>query len=117
MKKILLLLLVFALVIGGIFGFLATRSLGISTGRCLVVDEDTVMLVKDNSPIVMHPRSAGRIPADLSTGDEILVIHDGIQESFPAGTGVYAVVRLESGSMEDIPAGVIEQLKELGWLS
>lgn len=117
MKKVLIILLIFALGIGGIFGFLATRSLGISTGRCLVVDGETVMLVKDSTPIVMHPRGAGRIPADLSTGDKILVIHNGIQESFPAGTGVYAVVRLESGSMGDVPAEVIEQLKELGWLS
>lgn len=117
MKKILLILLVLALLIGGSVGLMASRSLGVFTGRCLVIGEDTVMLIMDGSPIVMHPRGSAWMLDGLATGDEILVLHDGIQESYPGGTGVYALVRLGGGSMDDIPAQVIDQLTELGWLS
>ena len=104
MKKILLILLVLALLIGGSVGLMASRSLGVSTGRCLVIGEDTVMLIMDGSPIVMHPRGSAWMLDGLATGDEILVLHDGIRESYPGGTGVYALVRLRGGSMDDIPA-------------
>ena len=117
MKKFLIMLLVLVLLVGGIFGFMAACSLGFSTGRCLVVDADRVMLIQDNSPIVMHPRTSAWMLEGLATGDEILVLHDGIRESYPGSTGVYAVVRLGGGSIGDIPEVVIDQLTELGWLS
>lgn len=117
MKRILIILLVLALLVGGVVVFLATRSMGFSTGRCLVVDADTVMLIRDNSPIVMHPRASAWMLEGLATGDEILVLHDGIQESYPGGTGVYLVYRMGGGTIADIPPVVIEQLTELGWLS
>lgn len=117
MKKILIILLVLALLTGGVVCFMGTRSLGFSTGRCLVADDDTVMLILDNSPIVMYPRTSAWMLEGLATGDEILVLHDGIQESYPGGTGVYFVYRMGGGSIADIPGTVIEQLTELGWLS
>lgn len=117
MKKILPILLILALLIGVAVGLMAFRPLGFSTGRCLVVDEDTVLLIQDNSPIVMHPRGSAWMLEGLATGDEILVLHDGIRESYPGSTGVYALVRLGGGSVEDIPEAVIEQLTQLGWLS
>lgn len=117
MKKRIMIALLLVLLAVGILGFLASRSLGISTGRCLVIDADTVILVKDGSPIVMHPRGSEALRNGIATGDEILVFHDGIRETYPAGTGVYAVFRLGSGSIDDIPGEVIQQLTELGWFS
>lgn len=117
MKKKILTALLLLVLAAGILGFMASRSLGFSSGRCLVADGDTVMLILEGSPIVMHPRGSAWMLDGLATGDEILVLHDGIQESYPGGTGVYALVRLGGGSIDDIPAQVIDQLTELGWLS
>lgn len=109
-------LLITALVVIGI-GVMAARGYGITEGRCLITATGSYMLIdEDNSPIEMSNRSEKDLFTDLSSGDEILVIHDGIQESYPAGTGVYYCKKLNDGKPEDIPSSVIESLTELGWL-
>lgn len=90
---------------------------GLTVGRCLVADNGSVMLIDGNSPIVLsvkNPDSA--MLKNLSTGDKILVVHDGIAESYPAQTRAHLVIKLGSGTEADVPADVISQLTELGWL-
>ena len=54
--------------------------------------------------------------AGLSSGDKILVIHGLIMESYPGQTHAYYCLRLEAGSLADIPQDVLERLREMGWL-
>ncbi len=118
MKKkigISVLLAVLILIIAGVIWFFS-RSLTISTARCIVTKQKC-MMVLDNSPIGMSNHSWDKeLFEDLDTGDKILVVHDGIEESYPGQTGAYFCIRLEKGSSADVPAQVIETLKELGYI-
>ena len=99
------------------FGVMTAKGYGVTEGKCLVTGTGSYMLIdEDNSPIDMNNRSKKDLFSDLSSGDEILVIHDGIQESYPASTGVYYCKKLSDGKPEDIPTSVIESLTEMGWL-
>lgn len=109
-------LLITAVVVIGM-GVMVSKGYGITEGRCLITGTGSYMLIdENNSPIEMNNQSDKDLFADLSSGDEILVLHDGIQESYPAGTGVYYCKKLSDGEPEDIPSSVIESLTELGWL-
>ncbi len=109
-------LLIAAVVVIGM-GVMTVKGYGITQGRCLVSATGTYMLIdENNSPIEMSNRSDKDLFTDLSSGDEILVLHDGIQESYPAGTGAYYCIKLNDGKPEDIPTSVIESLTALGWL-
>ena len=88
---------------------------GMTVGRCLIADNGSVMLIDDNSPIVLSVKNPDSLE-NLSTGDKILVFHDGIRESYPAQTFAQFVMKLGSGTEADIPADVITQLRELGWI-
>lgn len=117
MKRGLIILLVLALIAGGIVGFLAVNSLGISTGRCLIANDGSVMLVKeDYGPIVISHTGNEWMFRGLSTGDLILVAHGLIMESYPAQSGAAFVLRLGGGSIDDIPRQTIDELTELGWI-
>ena len=116
MKKAVIILLVAVLIAAAVIGIVAFSGLGFSTGRCLIAG-DSVMLIVDNSPIVLHPRKGAEMFDGLCTGDEILVLHDGILESYPARTGACWVTKVAVGTIEDIPAELIETLREMGWLS
>ncbi len=109
------LLLVSVIAIG--LGIFTAKGYGITKGRCLVTATGSYILInKNNSPIVMNSQGNKDIFANLSSGDEIFVIHDGIQETYPANTGAYYCKKLNDGKAEDIPAAVIESLTEMGWL-
>lgn len=98
--------------------FMAKNSLGCSTGTYIRSDHGTSLIVIDNSPVSMHSqREKARLFENLSDGDRVLILHDGIAESYPGQTGVYFLLKLSDGSMDDIPAEVISSLQELGWLS
>ena len=98
--------------------FMAKSSFGISKGTYLLSDHGASLIVIDNSPVSMHSqRDKDDLFEDLSDGDKVLILHDGIAESYPGKTGVYFVLKLSDGSMDDVPAEVISSLQELGWLS
>lgn len=87
-------------------------------GRCLIADGGAVLWIDENgSPVVMHDRSKkGTLLEGLQTGDRIWILHDGIEESYPGSTGVYACIKVGSGTRADLPQDTIESLRELGWL-
>lgn len=95
---------------------LADKGYGISQGRYLEAKNGQPMLILDNSPIQLSNRKDKISFERFDVGDEILVIHDGIEESYPGQTGVYAVYKLRDGTSDDIPQDVISSLVELGWL-
>lgn len=98
-------------------GFMAAHSMSFSTGRCIVTSNGSYLILMENSPVDMSNRSGSEdLFADLHTGDEILVLHDGIQETYPGGTGVYFCWKQSSGSIADIPTDIIESLSPMGWI-
>ena len=77
--------LIVALMIAAV-GVIAVKGLDISTGRYLEAKNGTSMIVIDNSPIQMSSRTnktKAEIFNKLDVGDEILIIHDGIAETYP----------------------------------
>ena len=98
--------------------FMAKNSLGISTGTYILSDHGASLIVIEDSPVSMHSqRENTDLFEKLSNGDRVLILHDGIAESYPGKTGVYFVLKLSDGSVDDVPAEVISSLQELGWLS
>ncbi len=87
-----------------------------STGRCIVTENGTYLILIDNAPVTMS-NCSGReeLWEGLNTGDLVRIIHDEIQETYPGRTGVYHCKRLSEGTPEDIPQEVLEQLRALGW--
>lgn len=118
-KKWLIPIVAFALIIVLFFAFvvvMTNKGYGISQGRYLEAKDGQAMLILDNSPIEMANRTDKELFNKLVNGDEILVVHDGIAESYPGKTGVYAVFKLKDGTIDDISQNVIDSLVELGWL-
>lgn len=120
MKKWLLIMLaivlVLAVIVGGGLWYMQAHSMWFSTGRCVVDAGGNYLLILNGSPICMGDRSSGKdLFEGLTTGDEILVLHDGIMETWPGQTGAYYVKKLSDGSMADIPEDLIQDLSQMGW--
>lgn len=95
---------------------LINKGYGISVGRYLEDKNGTAILVRENTPIILSSQHNGDMFYKLDIGDRILVIHTGIEESYPAKTGTKAIFKIGNGSIDDIPKKVIKQLTELGWI-
>lgn len=95
----------------------ADRGYGSSVGRCVVTRSGDYLLIDDTGPITMSDRSEGKdLFEGLRTGDKILILHDGICESYPGQTGVYGCTLLERGTLEDVPAQILMDLGAMGWI-
>lgn len=101
---------------GGAAAYLYCNGLWFSTGTCMVTENGSCLILLNDSPIVMHD-TTGREGAfaDLHTGDTIRILHDGIQETYPGGTGVYFCRVVKRGDIGDIPEDILSSLTPLGW--
>lgn len=105
------------LICAGLLWYMVSHSMDFSVGRCLVADNGSYMFIDGNSPIVMSGRKDKEgMFSGLETGDKILLLHDGIAESYPGRTGAYWCMKLADGTQADIPEQVMEELTELGWI-
>ncbi|MGN0978053.1 MAG: hypothetical protein ACI4PH_08370 [Faecousia sp.] len=85
--------------------------LTLSAGRCVRSKAGECFLVLDNTPVALSSRSGNPdFFNGLNTGDPVFVIHNGIQETFPAQTQAYLCLRLGSGGASDIPQDVMDGL-------
>lgn len=119
-KKIIVLTLICAVFIIGIsvFSVILSSDIGISTGNILVSSNGSYFLIRNNTPIRLSAYSEQKnaLP-DLENGDKVLVIHDGIAESYPASTLCRFCIKVGNGNISDIPKEVISTMTDLGWLS
>lgn len=84
-------------------------------GRCVIADNGSCLLVRDNSPVCLSNRDRD-LSAGLETGDCILaLIHGMIAESYPGQAGAKAVIRLSRGTAEDVSPEVLAELDNLDW--
>lgn len=112
--------IIFLVVSFFIFAFIMNeKGYGMSVGRALYAKDGSCMIVVDEkSPIRMSDRTdKGNLFDGISSGDKILVVHTGIEESYPGHTGAYWIMKLSDGNRDDIPEEVIETLTNMGWLS
>lgn len=91
-------------------------SISVSTGSALLSENGTLFLIKNNSPVRLSFDSGEKCPENIGNGDKLLVIHNGINESYPASTLAYYVIKTADGNLSDIPEEVISSMKSLGWL-
>lgn len=107
--------LVIAAAILAVLGYMSSHSLSFSRGRCILLPNGDCILVVDETPIQLSNRTEREDLFDgLNSGDEILVLHDGIQESYPARTGAYALLKTADGEMmEGISEDVLDSISEL----
>ena len=119
-------ILICALIILGVFilgisagaAILSYEGLGISTGRCLITDNGSLMLISHNSPVKLNsPDYDDDFQQSFTDGDELLVFHSVINESYPASTFAYYIIKTADGTYEDLPSEVLTQLTELGWIN
>ena len=114
--KIIIPVLVVLLVAGGLlFGFAHGKNLG--KGTLLRGKNGVVFWINEyGSPILLsYMNDTVRKTADkLGTGDAILLLYDGIEESYPGRTGCYLLVR--TGGGKEIPAETLNELAAMGWI-
>lgn len=86
-------------------------------GYVIAADNGSYLIVIDDSPIVMNncTKDEGLFNG-LRTGSQVLILRDGINESYPGHTGVYLCLHLSAGNPDRIPAHITESLTELGYL-
>lgn len=117
-KKIVVILIICAvLIVAAAAVVLLSGGTGMSTGVCVRADNGGCLIVLDGSPVSMHQRSGGDMFSGLDTGDRLFIIHDGIAETYPGQTGVYFALKLSDGDRDDVPADVLHDLRQLGWIS
>ena len=107
--------LVLAAAFFAVLGYMSSHSMSLSCGRCILLSDGGCMLIVDETPILLSNRTDKEDLFDgLTSGDEILVLHDGIQESYPARTGAYALLKTADGEMmEGISESVLNSISEL----
>lgn len=117
-KKLLVIGIVIFVLLTLIFAGITALShsgIGVSSGIYLESRHGDALVIIENSPIRMSSERSD-IFDGLCTGDEILVVHGLIAESYPGQMRVYSVFKLGEGALDDIPREVIESLIRLGWL-
>lgn len=96
---------------------LSWDSKAFSVGRVIEYDADTVIFAEGNTPVLVFDKTKnGSLFSALTDGDKVLLLHDGIAETYPAQTGGYFVLRLKNGQRSDLSKEFIESLTELGYL-
>lgn len=108
----------FVVCVFAFFGYMYANSLSFSVGNALVANDGQYILVLDDSPICLsNVKDKENLFDDIDNGDKILVLHDGINDTYPGQTGAYAVFKLEDGAVSDISKSVLNELTDMGWMS
>lgn len=84
--------------------------------------ESTLFVFEKKGPIVVYSmddeteKIIEGVISDLTNGDLVAVKCDRIKETYPGQTEVYAIKKLEDGTIDDIPSNTLEKLREMGWI-
>ena len=83
----------------------------ITVARCIVTENGGLYMVYDERPVRI---SAGE-DKDYQTGDKILIVHaSAFAESYPEQARTVFVMKIGSGTKEDIPQKALDVLTETG---
>ncbi len=82
-----------------------------AVARCIVNENGSLYMVYDDRPIHLNYDK----DTDYKTGDKLLIIHQStFTETYPEQTKAYFIMKLGSGSEEDIPQKALDILIETG---
>lgn len=96
-------LLFFAVAVVALGAILSLKGYGISTGR-FYTNNFGIYLVDEGEAMLMSDKSKNQnVFENFSIGDLLLVVHSGVNETYPAQTGAYYVFRLKKGNESDLP--------------
>ena len=83
----------------------------ITVARCIVTENDSLYMVYDERPVRI---SAGE-DKNYQTGDKLLIVHaSAFAESYPEQARTIFVMKIGSGTKEDIPQKALDVLTETG---
>ena len=83
----------------------------ITVARCIVTENGGLYMVYDERPVRI---SAGE-GKDFQTGDKLLIVHaSAFAESYPEQARTVFVMKIGSGTKEDIPQKALDVLTEIG---
>lgn len=112
--------LIVILLLGCCAGLLFSGSRSFSTGVFLRgADGQALWITPSGAPVQLtFPAAiAERSAEKMKTGDRILLLHDGILETYPGSTGCYFLMKTGAGKESDIPADTYDSLRSMGWLA
>lgn len=104
-KKYIILSVAVIFILGAVVGTLtlSTDSKSFSVGTVLEYADQSVVFIYQDTPVIVSNRTSDEdIFSYLNDGDKILLLHDGIQETYPAKTGAYFVLRLAKGEFDEM---------------
>lgn len=111
-----IILLIVAVAFVGL-GIALYKGYGIINGQFLVTDNGYMIIDKNNSPIIMTNQTNNEeIFENLTNGDKIVAVIGMIEESYPARTDVYFLVKISDGEYKNLPESALLGLGELGWI-
>lgn len=118
-KKLIPLCILIGFIIASIITiyYMSARSLSLSIGKCMIATDGSYFLIDDGPTQMSNISKNENLFKGLDNGDKILVIHDGVDQSYPAQTGAYMVWKLANGDVKDLPQDILDTLKEMGWWS
>ena len=102
-NKIITLFFATFFILGVITGLssLSKESKALSIGTALEYTENSIVLLLDNSPVILSNQTKDNtLFSSLTDGDTVLVLHDGIKETYPAQSGAYFVLRLKKNEFD-----------------
>ena len=111
MKKLLAAILVFCAILLGLVVWMIGQGFAPHSGTYLQASNGNHLIIIGKTPTVMSTKAVTF--HGLQSGDQILILHDGVEESYPARTGVYFLLKLGQSSYVDETA--LQQLADLGW--
>ena len=87
---------------------LSAKGFGITTGRLYFADNDTYLIDSDNMAMKVSDCSDDKeLFEGYQNGDKVILFHDGVNETYPAQTGGYRIIRLSKGDGTYKPADEI----------
>lgn len=75
------------------------------------------VLIDSYGPVELSAEDDRDLFSGLTNGDRIRVWMGPAQETYPARAQAFRVKKLEDGQPEDLPADVLTQLQQMGWLA
>lgn len=89
----------------------------VSEGYFMPCTGGSYLMIDDFGPTELLPENGDNSIFDnLTVGDKINVEHGEILLTYPPMTTVFNIEKISDGGISDIPAGIVAELKDMGWI-
>jgi hypothetical protein len=82
---------------------------------CQATNGRSLLLSEKEGAISISSENNEDLFATLENGDEIEILVDGVDETYPAQATVYSCTLIKKGTVEDLDSDEIQNLENLGW--